>query len=150
MPPRARPVLAWEIRPCAACPSATATRTCVYFVDAKNGQVLDKWNASTPRRAGVGETLFLGDVACTTDSISGGYQWSTAPAAAATRATAGQGDRQRLQLGRDHDRRGQDWGNNNESDGRLRSLRRALRRGQTWDFYKTTSAATASTTTAWA
>ena len=46
-----------------------------YFIDAKSGKVLDRWNTiHTAAATGVGQTLFLGDVSMVTNSISGGYQ----------------------------------------------------------------------------
>ena len=69
----AKPVLAHEVRVRGVSKQGEADMR--YFVDARTGKVLDKWNIiHTAAANGVGNTLFLGDVSMTTNSITGGYQ----------------------------------------------------------------------------
>ncbi|WP_460735614.1 PepSY domain-containing protein, partial [Lysobacter tyrosinilyticus] len=68
-----KPVLAYEVVMEGS--KADQTPTAMhYFVDAKNGQILDKWDTiETTVAAGTGKTLSYGDVGITTESVSGSY-----------------------------------------------------------------------------
>ena len=101
-----------------------------YFVDANSGQGARRWNIiHTTAATGTGQTLLLGNVSLNTNSISGGYQLVD-PTRGGGNTRDGMGkviDRvyNTAAIMTDADN---NWGNNAESQRRLRSLRRALRR----------------------
>lgn len=69
-----RPVLAWEVVMSGIKRDQTPTEM-HYFVDARSGRVLDKWDSvETVASSGTGYSLTLGTVGLTTNSISGGYE----------------------------------------------------------------------------
>ena len=46
-----------------------------YIVDARNGRILERWsNRHTAAATGTARTLYSGDVALSTNSITGGYE----------------------------------------------------------------------------
>ncbi|WP_310094887.1 M4 family metallopeptidase [Pseudoxanthomonas sacheonensis] len=133
----AKPVLAYEVRVrgVSATQGEADMRT---FVDANNGKVLDSWNIiHTAAATGVGQTLFLGDVSITTDSISGGYQLVD--------PTRGGGNT-RDGVGKTIDRvyntakvmtdADNNWGNNTESLVASEATDAHFGVAATWDFYK--------------
>jgi Zn-dependent metalloprotease len=133
----AKPVLAYEIRVRGVAQGGEADMR--YFVDAKSGKVLDKWNIiHTAAANGVGNTLFLGDVTMTTNSITGGYQLVD--------PTRGGGNT-RDGLGKVIDNvynsaaimtdADNNWGNNAESQVASEASDAHYGVGLTWDFYKT-------------
>ena len=70
----AQPVLAYEVRMNGVKADQTPTEM-RYFVDAKNGNVLDGWDTvETAAAVGTGNTLTLGTVTLDTNSIAGGYE----------------------------------------------------------------------------
>jgi Zn-dependent metalloprotease len=70
----AKPVLAYEVR-VRGVSKRDGEADMRYFIDAKSGKVLDRWNRiMTTAATGIGQTLFLGDLNMVTDSISGGFQ----------------------------------------------------------------------------
>jgi Zn-dependent metalloprotease len=70
----AAPVLAYEVRLNGTKADQTPTEM-VYYVDARNGKILDSWDTvHTAAAAGTGQTLTLGTVGITTNSVTGGYQ----------------------------------------------------------------------------
>lgn len=108
-----------------------------YFVDAKNGKILDEWDmVHTASSAGTGQTLYLGDVTITTNSITGGYQMvdpsrgngstydahNVAYTSAAANGT----------LFTDTDN---DWGNNTKTDRASVAADAHYGVATTWDYY---------------
>ena len=134
----ARPVLAWEIR-VRGVSKRDGDADMRYFVDARSGKVLDKWNRiQTTAATGVGQTLFLGDISIVTDSISGGYQMVDP-----TRGGGNTRDGQGKEISRvytsapiltDADN---NWGNNTESTIQSEASDAHFGVATTWDFYKT-------------
>jgi Zn-dependent metalloprotease len=69
-----QPVLAHEIRVLGKS-AEQGDADMRYFIDAANGQVLDRWNTVyTAAAAGTGNTLYLGNIGITTDSTATGFQ----------------------------------------------------------------------------
>jgi len=110
-----------------------------YFVDAKNGKILDQWDmVHTASSAGTGQTLYLGDVGITTNSVTGGYQMvdpsrgngSTYDAnGAAYTSAAANGV-----LFTDADN---NWGNNAKTDRATVAADAHYGVAATWDYYQT-------------
>jgi Zn-dependent metalloprotease len=109
-----------------------------YFVDARTGKVLDKWNRiHTTAATGVGQTLFLGDINIITNSISGGFQLVD--------PTRGGGNT-RDGLGKEISRvyssaaimtdADNNWGNNTESSVQSEASDAHFGVATTWDFYQ--------------
>lgn len=70
----AAPVLAYEVRINGVKADQTPTEM-LYYVDARNGKILDSWDTvHTAAANGTGNTLTLGTVSITTDSVTGGFQ----------------------------------------------------------------------------
>jgi Zn-dependent metalloprotease len=117
-----------------------------YFVDAKNGKVLDGWDTvETTAAIGTGNTLTLGQVSINTDSISAGYQ--------TVDTTRGNGVTKDNNNGSTTSTTGTTftdadnvWGNSSNSDRASAAADASV--AATWDFYKNTFAATASRTMA--
>lgn len=135
----AKPVLAYEIR-LRGVSDKQGEADMRYFVDANTGKVLDAWNTiHTTAAVGVGQTLFLGDVNITTDSISGGFQLVD--------PTRGGGNT-RDGLGKVIDNvynsaaimtdADNNWGNNTESLVASEASDAHFGVATTWDFYKNT------------
>jgi len=134
----AKPVLAYEIR-VRGVSARDGEADMRYFVDARSGKVLDKWNRiQTTAATGVGQTLFLGDISIVTDSISGGYQMVDP-----TRGGGNTRDGQGKEISRvytsapiltDADN---NWGNNTESTIQSEASDAHFGVATTWDFYKT-------------
>lgn len=133
----AKPVLAHEVRVRGVSKQGEADMR--YFVDARTGKVLDKWNIiHTAAASGVGNTLFLGDVSMTTNSITGGYQLVD--------PTRGNGNT-RDGLGKVIDNvynsaaimtdADNNWGNNAESQVASEASDAHYGVSTTWDYYKT-------------
>lgn len=134
----AKPVLAHEVR-LRGVSKTQGEADMRYFVDARTGKVLDKWNIiHTAAASGVGQTLFLGDVAMTTDSISGGYQLVD-PTRGGGNTRDGLGkvidnvySTAKIMTDADNN-----WGNNTESLVASEASDAHYGVATTWDFYKT-------------
>ena len=134
----ARPVLAYEIR-VRGVSKKEGDADMRYFVDAKSGKVLDKWNRiQTTAANGVGNTLFLGDVSMVTNSITGGYQLVD-PTRGGGNTRDGKGkvidqvyNSAAIMTDADNN-----WGNNAESDVASEASDAHYGVATTWDFYKT-------------
>ena len=135
----AQPVLAYEVR-VRGVSDSQGEADMRYFVDAHSGKVLDHWNIiHTAAAVGTGQTLFLGDVAITTNSISGGYQMLD--------PTRGGGNT-RDGLGKEISRvystaaimtdADNNWGNNTESQVASEASDAHFGVAATWDYYKNT------------
>ncbi|MCC8362199.1 M4 family metallopeptidase [Lysobacter sp. A6] len=133
----AKPVLAFEVR-VRGVSKRDGEADMRYFIDANSGKVLDRWNIiHTAAATGVGQTLFLGDVSMTTDSISGGYQLVDP-----TRGGGNTRDGQGKEISRvyssapimtDADN---NWGNNTESLVASEASDAHVGVATTWDYYK--------------
>lgn len=131
-----QPLLAYEIRVRGYSDAGEADMR--YFVDARTGKVLDGWNIiHTAAATGVGQTLFLGDVPITTNSVSGGYQLvDPSRGGGNTRDGAGKViDRvySTAPIMTDADN---NWGNNAESQVASEASDAHFGVAATWDFYK--------------
>ncbi|KGQ19631.1 Zinc metalloprotease [Lysobacter dokdonensis DS-58] len=134
----ARPVLAYEIR-VRGVSKRDGEADMRYFVDAKTGKVLDKWNRiHTAAATGVGQTLFLGDVSMVTNSVSGGYQLVD-PTRGSGNTRDGKGkvidtvyNTAAIMTDTDNN-----WGNNAESSVASEASDAHVGVATTWDFYKT-------------
>ncbi|HJR72200.1 MAG TPA: M4 family metallopeptidase [Luteimonas sp.] len=135
----AKPVLAHEVR-LRGVSDAQGEADMRYFVDANTGKVLDGWNIiKTAAAVGTGQTLFLGDIAITTNSVSGGYQMVD--------PTRGGGNT-RDGLGKEISRvystaavmtdADNNWGNNAESQVASEASDAHFGVAATWDYYKNT------------
>jgi len=135
----AKPVLAYEVR-VRGVSSKQGEADMRYFIDAHNGKVLDSWNRiHTAAATAVGQTLFLGDINMTTNSITGGYQLVD--------PTRGGGNT-RDGLGKVIDNvynsaaimtdADNNWGNNSESLVASEASDAHYGVGLTWDYYKNT------------
>jgi Zn-dependent metalloprotease len=133
----AKPVLAHEIR-VRGLSKQDGEADMRYFVDARTGKVLDKWNIiHTAAANGVGNTLFLGDVTITTNSISGGYQMVDP-----TRGGGNTRDGTGKEISRVYSTAAimtdadNNWGNNAESQVASEASDAHYGVAATWDYYK--------------
>lgn len=133
-----RPVLAYEIR-VRGVSKRDGDADMRYFVDAKSGKVLDKWNIiHTTAATGVGQTLFLGDVSMVTNSITGGYQLvDPSRGGGNTRDGKGKVIDQVYNTAAIMTDADNNWGNNAESNVASEASDAHYGVGVTWDFYKT-------------
>ena len=131
------PVLAYEIRVRGVSPTQ-GEADMRYFVDARNGKVLDGWNTiQTAAAVGTGKTLLVGNVSLNTSTGTGGYQLVD--------STRGGGNT-RNGLGKVIDNvyssaaimtdADNSWGNNATSDVASEASDAHYGVQQTWDFYK--------------
>jgi len=104
-----------------------------YIVSAKDGKVLDSWsNRETSTANGTGKTIYSGNVAIQTNSISGGYEMRDPSRGngytinAHTGKTSGQ-------IFKDADNT---WGNNTNSDLASGAADAHFGVSKTWDYYK--------------
>lgn len=134
-----KPTLAWEVVMKGTRADQTPTEM-HYFVDANNGSVIDAWDmVHSASATGTGKTIGLGDVAITTDSISGGYQMvdpsrgsgSTLDSKGASYTSAAGS----ATLFTDADNV---WGNNTVSDRASAAAEAHYGVATTWDYYKNT------------
>ncbi|HMB55663.1 MAG TPA: M4 family metallopeptidase [Arenimonas sp.] len=109
-------------------------RDMTYIIDAKTGRVLDRWtNVFTASAAGTGRTLYSGNVALTTNSVSGGYELRDPSrgnnyTTNLKNKTAGAGT-----IFTDADNT---WGNNAVSDTASAAADAQYGVSKTWDYYK--------------
>ena len=124
--------IAWEVRI-----SGTAADDTPYekhvIIDAETGQQLDAWDdIHTAAANGTGKTLYSGNVALTTNSITGGYELrdpsrgSTYTINLANRTSGGS-------IVKDADN---SWGNNSTSDSASAAADAQYGTAVTWDYYK--------------
>jgi Zn-dependent metalloprotease len=121
------PRLAWKVR------MANERADMTYIVDAHTAGILDRWsNRETAAASGKGKTLYSGDVALTTNSISGGYELRD-PTRGSMRTIDGSNSRTSGQTYTDSDN---SWGNNATSDKATAAADAQYGAAVTWDFYK--------------
>ena len=104
-----------------------------YIVDARNGKILDSYDTvETAASAGTGKTLYSGNVALTTNSITGGYELRDPSRGNGYTVNGAKGSGSG-QIYTDADNV---WGNNTRSD--LASAAADAQYGvsMTWDYYK--------------
>jgi zinc metalloprotease ZmpA len=135
----AKPVLAYEVR-VRGVSKRDGEADMRYFIDAKSGKVLDRWNIiHTAAATAVGQTLFLGDVSMTTNSISGGYQLVDP-----TRGGGNTRDGKGKEIGMVYNSAAimtdadNNWGNNTESLVASEASDAHYGVGKTWDYYQQT------------
>lgn len=134
-----QPVLAWEVEVKGTRADGALTHM-HYFIDANNGQTLDRWDeVQTAGATGTGKTFIMGDVALSTNSIAGGYELvdttrgngstydanNVAYTSAASSAT----------MFTDSDNV---WGDNTKTHRQTAAAEAHYGIAQTWDFYKNT------------
>lgn len=127
-----QPRLAWEVQVHGDGADGTPFEKHV-IVDAANGQQLDVWDdIHTAAASGTGKTLYSGNVALTTNSISGGYELrdptrgSTYTINMANRTSGGS-------IVTDADNV---WGNNSTSSTQSAAADAQYGTALTWDYYK--------------
>jgi zinc metalloprotease ZmpA len=133
----AQPVLAYEVRMNGVKADKTPTEM-RYFVDARNGKILDGWDlVETAAAVGTGNTLTLGTVSLDTNSITGGYELKDTTRGngytldnhnAATTSTTGT-----QYVDADNA-----WGNGSNSDRATAAADAHYGVSATWDYYKNT------------
>lgn len=147
----AQPVLAYEVVMSGTKKDQTPTNM-HYFVDAKSGTILDKWDtvhtagkpggggsgSGTPA-VGTGKTITLGDVAVTTDSVSGSFQMmDNTRGGGSTWDALNQGERSALRKGTLFTDADNVWGNYTNADRASAAAEAHYGVALTWDFYKNT------------
>jgi Zn-dependent metalloprotease len=135
----AKPVLAYEVVMSGTKADQTPTDM-HYFVDARNGKILDKWDTvHTAAATGLGKTISTGDVTLTTNSITGGFQLID--------PTRGNGqtwdannasDRMAARRGALFTDADNVWGNYTNADRASAAAEAHFGVAVTWDFYKNT------------
>ncbi|WP_457098013.1 M4 family metallopeptidase [Lysobacter sp. P5_B9] len=133
----AQPVLAYEVRMNGTKADQTPTEM-RYFVDAKNGKILDGWDTvETAAAIGTGNTLTLGQVSLNTDSTGTGYQMVD--------TTRGNGITKDNNNGSTSSTTGTTftdadnvWGNGSNTDRASAAADAQFGVAATWDFYKNT------------
>lgn len=133
----ARPLLAWEVTFAGTKADRTPTEM-HYVVDASNGRIVDSWDAvETVASTGTGNSLTLGTVSITTNSISGGYELRDPNRGngvtldnhnGATTSTTGTSYTDADNV----------WGNGSNADRATAAVDAHYGVAATWDFYKTT------------
>ena len=127
------PQLAWEVTVEGIRADQTPTEM-HYIVDAQSGKVVDSWDMiHTAAANGTAKTLFSGNVAVSTNSISGGYEMRDT-----TRGNGAVNNMKNRTSGSgtiftDADNL---WGNNSTSDTATVAGDAAYGVGKTWDYYK--------------
>jgi Zn-dependent metalloprotease len=134
----AKPVLAYEVVMEGS--KADQTPTAMhYFVDAKNGKILDKWDTiETANAIGLGKTISSGDVSLTTNSITGGYQMVDNSRGGGSTWDANNGsERMAARKGVLFTDADNVWGNYATSDRASAAAEAHYGVALTWDYYKT-------------
>jgi len=104
-----------------------------YIVDAKKGTVLDRWtNNETAAAAGTFKTLYSGNVATTTNSISGGFEMRDPSRGNGYTVNGGKGPTS----GRIYTDADNIWGNNATSDLATAAADAQFGVAVTWDYFK--------------
>lgn len=124
---RGAPRLAWQVR--LDNPRADMT----YIVDAHSGRILERWsNRHTAAVTGTARTLYSGDVALTTNSITGGYEMRD-PSRGKGYTIDASNSRTSGQVYKDSDNI---WGNYAVSDKATVAADAQYGAAVTWDYYK--------------
>jgi zinc metalloprotease ZmpA len=124
---RGAPRLAWQIR----LHNERADMT--YIVDAHGGRVLDRWsNRETAVANGTTRTLYSGDVAITTNSLTTGFEMRD-PTRGGLRTIDASNSRTSGQVFKDADNH---WGNYSVSDPASGAADAQYGAKVTWDYYK--------------
>ncbi|HEY0661071.1 MAG TPA: M4 family metallopeptidase [Lysobacter sp.] len=135
----AKPVLAYEVVMSGTKKDQTPTDM-HYFVDARNGKVLDGWDTiHTAASNGTGKTISLGDVTITTNSIAGGYETvDPSRGGGSTWDAMNLGDRQASRRGKLFTDADNVWGDYTNVDRASAAAEAHYGVAMTWDFYKNT------------
>jgi Zn-dependent metalloprotease len=121
------PRLAWKVR------MSNARADMTYVVDAHTAGILDRWsNRETAAATGTGRTLYSGDVALTTNSVSGGYELRD-PSRGSMWTIDGSNSRTSGQIYKDGDNT---WGNHATSDKATAATDAQYGAAATWDYYR--------------
>ena len=104
-----------------------------YIVDAHKGTVIERWsNRHTAAATGTARTLYSGDVAITTNSVTGGYELRD-PARGRTYTIDGSNSRTSGRIYKDSDNT---WGNYTNADKATAAADAQYGAAMTWDYYK--------------
>jgi len=104
-----------------------------YFISATDGRLLNQWDAiETASAAGTAKTLYSGNVALTTNSITSGYEMLD-PSRGKSKTINGATGRTSGLIYKDADNT---WGNNATSDLATAAADAQFGTATTWDFYK--------------
>ena len=129
---RGNPVLAFEVVFSGINADQTPTDM-HYFVDARDGRILDKWDTiETSAAAGTGKTLYSGNVPLATNAVTSGFELSD-PSRGGNRTIEGHTGRTSGQIYKDSDN---SWGNSTVSDVASAAADAQFGVATTWDFYK--------------
>lgn len=127
-----QPRVAWEVLVSGEGADGTPYEKHV-ILDAENGQQLDAWDdIHTAAAAGTGKTLYSGNVALTTNSITGGYELRD-PSRGSTYTINLKNKTTGTTLATDADNI---WGNNATSDTNSAAADAQYGTAVTWDYYK--------------
>lgn len=128
----AAPQLAWEVRTQGESAGGVPFEKHV-IVDAQSGALLDAWDdIHTAAANGTGKTLYSGNVALTTNSVSGGYEMRD-PSRGGTYTINMSGRKNGGSIVTDADNV---WGNNSTSDAVSAAADAQYGTAVTWDYYK--------------
>jgi Zn-dependent metalloprotease len=126
------PVLAYEVVFSGTRTDQTPTDM-HYFVNAKDGRILDKWDTiETTSAAGTGRTLYSGNVPLTTNAVTVGFELLD-PSRGGNKTIDGHTGRTSGQIYKDSDN---SWGNSTVSDVASAAADAQFGVATTWDFYK--------------
>ncbi len=126
------PRLAWEVLAGGDSDDGTPFEKHI-IIDASNGQKLDAWDdIQTAAANGTGKTLYSGNVALTTNSISGGYELRD-PSRGNTYTINLKNKTSGGSIATDADNT---WGNNATSDTNSAAADAQYGTAKTWDYYK--------------
>lgn len=134
----AQPVLAYEVVMSGTRRDQTPTDM-HYFVDAKTGRILDKWDSvHTANAAGTGKSISYGDVAITTNSVTGGFQMvDNSRGGGSTWDAKNNSDRMAARKGVLLSDADNVWGNYTNADRASAGAEAHYGVAVTWDYYKT-------------
>ena len=119
--------LAWQVR------LSNARADMTYIVDAHKGRVLERWsNRHTAAVTGTAKTLYSGDVAITTNSVTGGYELRD-PSRGRTYTIDGSNSRTSGRVYKDSDNI---WGNYANADKATAAADAHYGAAATWDYFK--------------
>ncbi|MFG6466490.1 M4 family metallopeptidase [Roseateles sp. BYS87W] len=126
------PALAWDVPVSGEAADGTPFEKHV-IVDATTGLTLDSWDdIHTAAAAGTGKTLYSGNVALTTNSVTGGYELRD-PSRGGTYTINMGGRKTGGSVMTDADNL---WGNNTTSDAASAAADAQYGTAVTWDYYK--------------
>lgn len=133
----AQPTLAYEVVMEGTKKDQTPTAM-HYFVDARNGKILDKWDTvETANAIGLGKTISTGDVSLNTNSITGGYQLvDNTRGGGSTWDANNQSDRMATRKGVLFTDADNVWGNYTNADRASAAAEAHYGVALTWDFYQ--------------